>query len=261
MSIVAVTGDVHHYLGNHPLEKKEYTFAKEYLSILSDFSASGTLFITGKEINNHKKYWKNLIEKYNLEIGGHTYFGLQPPTLFYIYKHLFQQFNLTYGPTLYQLMDISLTVNSFKNAKIPIKSWRTHGYRGDKITEKLLPEFGIRYVTELKKIKSQTLLNFPIFNYPDDHIFLSILLDKKYDPDEEIKKVKKSIMKGIKKGRDMVLQLHPGSMKVYDDFKFFKNIIEKLEEEDYEFKMISEMADVFDEGLEESQHALQYYDQ
>ncbi|MFW6048524.1 MAG: polysaccharide deacetylase family protein [Candidatus Natronoplasma sp.] len=260
MPSVAITGDVHHYLGNHLIEKKEHLFAKEYLEIISEYDAKATLFVTGKCIENHQEHWKRLHREYPLEIGGHTYYAFQPPSIFYGYKDLFGRFGLTYGPLFYQLLDISKTVRAFEKANIPIQSWRTHAYRGDKVTGKLLPDFGIKYVSELKSLPNEKLIDLPINCYPDDHVFLATLTEKKFDPEEEMRKVKESISKNIELKKDMVIQLHPGSMKVLDDYKTFNSIIEKLIDAGYEFKTISELGESISDNISESPEALAYFE-
>lgn len=261
MPLAAITGDVHHYLSNHPLEKKEHIFSKEYLDIVSNLDVKATLFVTGKSIEQHRDHWYALFKDNPIELGGHTYYALQPPSIFYAYKDLLGRFGHTYGPVLYQLLDISKTVKAFEKADISINSWRTHGYRGDKVTGKLLPHFGIKYISELKKVPSKKLINLPITCYPDDHIFLATVDKNRFDPDEEMKTVKKSIFKAIEEKKDMVLQLHPGSMKTYDDFQTFRKILKKLKNSNYEFKTLSEMGETFKDGLQESPEALKYYSQ
>lgn len=257
MPTAAITGDVHHYLGNHQMEKKEYLFAEEYINTIKNNNAKATLFVTGKAIEEHPEHWKKLSE--NAEIGGHTYYALQPPTVFYAYRDLLSRFGHTYAPILYQIIDISKTVKAFKNADIPMNSWRTHGYRGDKVTGKLLPDFGIKFISEIKKVPSEQLTNLPITCYPDDHIFLATKDVNRYNEHKEIKMVKESIYNNIEEKNDLILQLHPGSMKVYDDFQTLKNILIKLKTNDYDFKTITEMGNKFKDGLEESPDALKYY--
>jgi len=259
MPSVAITGDVHHYLGNHPLEKKEPLFAKKYLDILYKHDAKATLFVTGKCIEENPLHWKKLEEDYPVELGGHTYYAFQPQSLFYGYKDLFGRFGFTYGPVFYQLLDISKTVNAFENADMPVQSWRSHAYRGDKITGKLLPEFDIKYISELKIVPSQKLINLPITTYPDDHVFLATLTGKKYDPEKEMKKVNKSIFKSMETGKDFVVQLHPSSMKLYDDFSSLRQIVRKLKSFNYEFETIKSLGEGKDKNLSSSKTALAYY--
>ncbi len=260
MPSIAITGDVHHYLGNHPKEKNEHFFTEEYVEIISQEEIKATLFVTGKSIEQHQKHWHSLSKDYPVEFGGHTYYAFQPSSIFYAYKDLLGRFGHTYGPVLYQLMDISKTVKAFEKADIPINSWRTHGYRGDKVTGKLLPDFGIKYVSELKMVPSEELINLPITCYPDDHVFLSSLIQKKYDPEREMKKVKESIFEAIEQRKDVILQLHPSSMRVYDDFSSLKQIIKKLKDAGYEFETISSLGEKINKDLPVSKGALSYYD-
>jgi len=260
MPTAAITGDVHHALGHHYLEKKEHIFSKEYSEVISKNNSKATLFVTGKCIKNNPQHWKKIADKKNIELGGHTYYAFQPSSIFYAYKDLFSRFGWTYGPMMYQLIDISKTVKAFKKANIKLTSWRSHAYRGDKTTGKLLPDFGIKTISELRSVPSRKLNNLPITCYPDDHIFLSTLNDTEYDPDAEMKKVKQSIYKKINNKEHMVIQLHPSSMKVYDEFESLNEIITKLKDNDYEFKTISEMSEEI-KNLPESSDALRYLEE
>lgn len=242
MPIVCITGDVHHYLGNHPLEKQEYIFAEEYQEILEEMRACSTLFVTGKCIDSNIDFWKSFVKKYHVELGGHTYYALKPQLPLKAWNKFFGS---RYGPKIYQSFDINRTLKSFEKIGIKSEVWRTHAYASNKTTYSILKKKGIRIVSDIIRDKLEIkeengILHVPITTYPDDRIFTSLFRSKE-NRDEEIKKVKKSIFSKIIEGEDVVIQLHPVCMKTLD-FELLRSTVCYLKENNYEFCTLTELS-------------------
>ncbi|MFP4634098.1 MAG: hypothetical protein ACLFM9_04005 [Candidatus Aenigmatarchaeota archaeon] len=242
MPKVCVTGDVHHYLGNHDLERKEYQFAEKYQEILEDYGACSTLFVTGKCVDQHPDFWEEFYEKYDVELAGHDYWALRPYYLIGIWRKLFGE----PGPGFYQRMSIEKTLEVFDKIGYEIESWRSHSYVESERRFNMLSELGIRNVSSIYGREEVRMIGnivfLPINVYEDSKIFTSIYSD--YDEERERKKVVESIEEAIEDGEDIIMQLHPSSMWM-NDFKTLKNVLQMLVQKDYEFLKVKEMAKEF----------------
>jgi peptidoglycan/xylan/chitin deacetylase (PgdA/CDA1 family) len=242
---VFITGDVHHYIGNSEDERFEYKYAKHYLQILKKYKASSTLFVTGKCIDSYPNFWMWIIKHFDVELGGHTYNAFQHE---FFHKTWYRLTGREYGPWLYQWWDINRTLKAYQRIGIKLMSWRTHAYAGDNITYRILSSKGIKVVSDrfadkFQVFKENDIIHVPITTYPDDEIFtctFSNSLTEKEIIEEQTKKVEESIIKKIDAKEDMVIQLHPNSMKVLN-FSLLRRVVSALKHSGYTFHKISEV--------------------
>ncbi len=260
--MICLTGDIHHHMGTpdqRKLEKSEIKAGVEYSEIAKEHNIKANLFLTGKSIRN--KEADELLKLNNIEIGGHTWSAFRPRWIHYPLKLLWKKIlKKSYAPSLIQERDIKKTINIIeeKTGKKPV-SWRTHAYRSDEITWKLLEKNGIKiFSDELNpnrikpyKIKNSKLISLPLNVMPDhehlyhgnrtpQHVRKEIKRGRKYKFTQEsyhidkyFEIIKKQIKEIKEKGGVATVLLHPACMKVADNFKQFKEFCEWIEENDY----------------------------
>ena len=256
--IACITGDVHHYIGDPNSEEKawgriEYRCAKEYSEVLESLGARGTLFVTGKCVDEHPDVFKEISKIEGIELGGHTYHALRfSPFLsslevrgvnfgalhHYIFYLLCGSF---YGPRFYQKSDILKTIEAFKKIGVRIRSWRTHCYSGNSITFSILDELGFVAVSDRKGEEfnvSKEIGNLYQITVtgPTDGV-----VKPQSDNLEYRRKFWKFLARQIKKEKSMVLQLHPKRQKMLDEFNNLRKVITTLQKEGYELLTISEV--------------------
>jgi peptidoglycan/xylan/chitin deacetylase (PgdA/CDA1 family) len=263
MPLVCITGDVHHNAGIFEgnflkpkiplaicnLRNSEYLYAREYANVAKDHLAKVTLFVTGKCLEKHNSFWKSLSKEKHVELGAHTY-AMMP----FYYRHLFflKYFNSYYGPYFYQKIDIKKTLRAFETIGMRPRSWRTHGYWGNETTYKILGEYGFNVVSDMrmigdlqvKMVKGSKNLKHISINVMTDDQIAEFYVKKNYAKVKQIsKRLKESIFDGIKKKRDLVVQLHPKQQKLLDNYKTFETILERLSENGYSSLTMTELAD------------------
>lgn len=227
------------------IRKREHEFALTYVNKTEEYDAKATLFVTGKSIEQHKDHWKNISEMNSVELGAHTYSALRPRLLHTLFKWLF---NSSYGPYLYQFLDIRKTINAFKKIGSRPKAWRTHGYKGDSITFEILEDYGFQVASDVitlgqsKVFKTGKLLHVGINVPPDDDLMKFYFEDEIERMKREGERIISFISRLIAGKKDIVLQLHPLSLKVLDEFKTFEKILEELGDHKYAFQTITEFA-------------------
>jgi peptidoglycan/xylan/chitin deacetylase (PgdA/CDA1 family) len=264
LPLVCITGDIHHNLGifeegvrtlkvehmRSELRNSEYLCAREYSEIAEDYATKVTLFVTGKCIEKHESFWESLSCKKHVELGGHMY-AVMPIHFHMLFKKLFNSY---YGPYFYQEMDIKKTLQAFDRIGVRPRSWRTHGYWGNETTYKILGKYGFKAVSDLinigdlqvKKVNGiGDLKHIPINIPPNGQIFKYYLQKNPQKIKKMGKKIRESILEGIKKKRDLVIQLHPICQKLLDNYETFKVILKNLSESNYLSLTITELADNF----------------
>lgn len=249
---VCLTGDIHHQMGTFEqsyLDKPEVSTAKEYLRITEKHDIKVTLFITGKTFLQAGEMIKNLLTFKNFEIGGHTWNAFRPRILHRFFNVLTSSY---YGPKFYQAWDIRKTLGIIKEktGRKP-KSWRTHSYKSNQTTYKLLASYGVEVVSdEVRKGKFHPItregepVQLPINVLPDhshvvhgrnnyQHIkeigwsgtdFGTNL----YRSDEWLSLVKRQTLKICKEGGIATLLVHPLCQRIIDNFKTFEKLVRFL---------------------------------
>jgi len=264
LPLVCVTGDVHHDLGifedtiqmlkvghmRSELRNSEYLCASEYSEIAEDYATKITLFVTGKCLEKHESFWESLSCKQHVELGGHIY-AVMPIHFHMLFKKFF---NSHYGPYFYQEMDIKKSLQAFNRIGVRPKSWRTHGYWGNETTYKILGKYGFKVVSDFVNIGdlqvnkvngTGDLKHIPINTLPDDKIWDFYLKKNPQKIKKVGEKIRESISDGVKKKRDLVIQLHPICQKLLDNYETFKVILKQLSENNYSSLTITELADNF----------------
>lgn len=218
--MIFVTGDVHDMaMGGKDQEwlkenseLTEMGCAVKYADIAAEYEVPVTLFLTGKVAREEEGKLASLGENEFVEIGGHTWNALRPSWR----HHLSQQFLGTYyGPKWVQRRDIEKTLRTIEDMTGgDLVSWRTHGYRGDEVTDELLAEAGLKVVSDeigpdknMERLGND-LLSIPI-NLPPDH---EHLYHGKYDVSGEEEN------RGIKSLARKVLGIEKRK-KAFDDFR------------------------------------------
>ncbi|HEC91812.1 MAG TPA: hypothetical protein ENI51_02285 [Candidatus Atribacteria bacterium] len=249
--MICLTGDVHHYTVDTPeLRFLSSTLSEAtltYVDIAMHYNIKLTLFFTGKSIEEDYNSYKNLFNEENIEIGGHTYNMLRKT---WVEKIMAKLFNSRYGSFFYQKKDIHKTINVIKQAtNKDVYAWRTHSYKSDWITYRILKNTSVKIVSDEKsnnKILPEKLKNglvsFPINVMPDhEHLYhgertITHVANLKWDgdafgrqsftADEWLLIVRKQIDKILRCGGVATLLVHPQCMDVVDRFKTFKKLCE-----------------------------------
>lgn len=227
------------------IQRKEYSFAGDYLNVVRKYDFKATLFVTGKCIAQHKSFWTNILSLDSVELGAHTYAAFQP---WIIHKFFEEILNARYGPCFYQYLDVKKTLRAFKSIGVRPKAWRTHAYAGDSNTYELLENLGFSVVSDkiglgtLRITKLGTLTQVPITSIPDEKIAYFYFQGMTQRMLVEGQKVLRFIVDLISKRKDMVLQLHPICMKLLDNFRGFEKILNMLSEHAYVPVTITECA-------------------
>lgn len=257
--MICLTADVHHSslggLDQKFLDVTEAQAVLEYSKIAEDWGVNTTIFITGKTVEEDEDSLKKIMEKPNVEVGGHTYYAFKPN---WLYNGVFDRLlGRPCGPSFYQDYEIKKTINIFKDRLcVEINSWRNHSYRKDENTYDLLSKNGIKIVfdernpelTQPKKIGVETgdIISVPINVIPDhSHLYhggrtVEYVRKKvkrgwrdpfgseSYSIKEFYQIIKKQIRNIENKNGIAVLLLHPACMKIADDFETFEKICEFL---------------------------------
>ena len=260
MPIVCLTGDIHHdgrpkhdFRKSKSLEIKsmtltwEYQTAEEYWKLANQYNFATTFFVTGKCIEEHESYWKSLSKRNGVELGAHTYAAMPLGLLHGVFNRTIKSY---YGPYIYQRIDIKQTLAAFNRIHLRPLSWRTHGYWGNITTNNILSEFGFKVVSDKcqlgplkpEKFGKNNLIQVPINVHPDDKIFGFYCSSDPGNMQLEGKRVKESILDGIGKKRDLVVQLHPDNMRILDNYQTFKKILKSLSGNNYSSMTISSLA-------------------
>lgn len=258
--MICLTGDVHHpmgYVGQSYFEGSEASLSYHYLKIVQKYGLKATLFITGKTFKKNRKEVERLLTFDNLEIGGHTWSALRPRWLHYrIFRKLTGS---SYGPRLYQKLDIIRTVNVIHQVtnEYPI-SWRTHGYSSDAKTFEILANKGIRVISdEVSNEKynpsyfHNDLISLPINVLPDhehlyhaerdkEHVQREIeggwkdaFTAKSFYIDRYFEIIKSQIEEIEDNNGITTILLHPSCMKIADDFTTFEKLCRWINKKGY----------------------------
>jgi hypothetical protein len=178
--MICITGDIHNtsdgFKEQAYSEYSEMELALKYAEIAKKYDLKVTLFITGKSLQQEKDLSKKLSDFRNVELGGHTYNGLQPQRL---HERFERYFGTYYGPYCIQMLDILITKYMLKKRTgVKTMSWRTHAYRSDFRTKKILLKMGTRVISdEVDRtalnpyVNNYGLVSLPINTCPDhEHI-------------------------------------------------------------------------------------------
>ncbi len=109
--MIFITGDVHdtglRSPDQHRLKKKsamtEMDCALKYAKLAERYNIPVTLFVTGQIAQKERDNLKGLAGMQNVEIGGHTWNGLQPSWLHFLRERLMGSY---YGSKCQQEKDI-----------------------------------------------------------------------------------------------------------------------------------------------------------
>jgi peptidoglycan/xylan/chitin deacetylase (PgdA/CDA1 family) len=232
--LVYITGDVHHT--SYPCWEhregynKVFDYVREWCKILEENELKGTLFVTGKCLEENPSFWKKMAKRH--DIGGHTYSAMDwyPFGMKFAFKKLFGS---AIGPNILQAKEIRKTILAGAKAGLKITKWRTHAYA--KINIHYLRNYGIKSCWDKIWFGGPEIMNihgveFIPQTFPEDHsnIWHKDLDDKRrglMHPREFLDLVKQQF-----KIRDrlQVFQLHPTCMKCIDDFQMFDEIISEV---------------------------------
>lgn len=153
----------------------ELECALKYAAIARRHRVPITLFVTGEAAQQQPQQLAELVQNEYVELGGHTWNALQPVARHLAYRRLLGSF---YGPERSQRRDVRATIDGIAAAGGGrIRVWRTHGYRSDATTMRVLDEAGIRVVSDRVEPEgtisalSPSLVALPISTPPDhDHL-------------------------------------------------------------------------------------------
>ena len=236
--MLILTGDVHHmsmktYDQNLLKGFTELEVTEEYLKIANAYNIKPLLFLTGRLVIEESILLKKLIENYKFDIGGHTYYGYSGFLRKYYYGIYKKVFNLANGSNKIQKQDILKTLEIYKKCfNKKIIAWRNHAYRTDENTNRLLSEFGIRFVSNevvdsltIPKFIMKNLWEVPINTTPD-HEFLQHSNNNlpKITINDWVEKIKQELLIHEKFHRDSVLLAHPACMYIEDKFLKFEEL-------------------------------------
>jgi len=255
--IVILTSDVHHQSDNIKEQRlyteREIDLAVRYAEYIKEYNLKATFFMTGICFKKYEKEISRIINLNCIELGGHTYNCYKPSILYKVWGKIFKT---GLGPKFIQKFDINNTVSALLEYNVKMKSWRNHSYRRDKYTYELLDNASIEFVSNtvganegIYKISNcKNLTNVGINVYPDhEHLAHGFVTkdnvgdrrfgnnkfnDVIYSKDEYFKKIFQQIDNNHKKNMISVMLLHPGCMKVMDDFELLNRILLKLKSYD-----------------------------
>lgn len=178
--MIFITGDVHQAGMGGPDQNwldawgggKEAGLAVKFVQIAETHGLPVTLFFAGLLGLTESDLLRDLRACSNLEVGGHTWKSLQPA-----WRHFLSEgtSGSHYGPAAFQRADIRRTTRTLERVfETPIQVWRTHSYRGDTTTFRILDDEGFKVVSDLVDPKAgiqrigENLFSLPI-NTPPDH--------------------------------------------------------------------------------------------
>lgn len=277
--IIFLTGDVHHLSMNTRDQRlsdvSETQAAIQYLEIAERHGINATLFITGRTFTEEPTGISEMMRFKNLEVGGHTFSGLKPAPLHYLFLASSLSF---YGPSFYQRWDIERTLQAIYSATgVYAKSWRTHAYASDRSTYDILNDSKVEVISD--EINSRalfpysirpTLISLPINVIPDHEYIIHDMkqlegavriawsswrpaffsgkrLSREAFLTEQVTikqwlELVKSQCKSIEKRNGFATILaHPICMKAIDDFTSFEELCSFLSS--YDSKFVREVTD------------------
>ena len=242
--IVCMTGDVHHDLGDAaPIySKNEHLYADEYQKVLEKHGGSGTYFVTGKCLDENLPFWEDFAAR-NVEIGGHTYWAFRPRLVLRLNSILFRSI---YGGHKYQKIDIAKCFEAFSKLGLTMRVWRTHTYFKSHYVYSLLAERGVKIISDLRQrdleiIEIKNQIHIPITCLNDDKIHMFHCYGDGVEMVYEWDRIEKDILGRIMKKDDIVILLHPVTMKILDNFHSFERILVALRENGYRFVTLTEL--------------------
>lgn len=152
-SMIFLTGDVHQTdprMGDQrylPSGWTEVRTCERYLELANKHSVFPTLLFTGLAVEREGDLIHSLIERFQFEIGGHTYSANRPRLVLGPSHRLL---GLANGPYWWQKADMSKTLRCIQGKLgATVRSWRNHAYRMDRNTYTIAAELGIRYVSNI----------------------------------------------------------------------------------------------------------------
>ena len=149
--------------------------AVKYAHIAARYRVRVSLFVSGRAAQSEPHALEDLARNPYVEIGGHTWNCLQPPWRHILRERLTGSF---YGSYNRQFKDIRGTLREIGRVTgtSPL-SWRTHAYRGDSVTNRILDDQGCRVVSDtvgpergIERV-GRFLWSLPV-NTPPDHEYL-----------------------------------------------------------------------------------------
>jgi peptidoglycan/xylan/chitin deacetylase (PgdA/CDA1 family) len=181
---VYLTGDVHGPGGGGPDERwlaREFGMTElEAAAELADVAeAAGlplTLFVSGEAARHQPDLLRGLSKRESVEIGGHTDNSHRPTLLHVLFERTVGSF---YGPTIVQRRDIQRTLATLQSiiGRL-VTSWRTHGFKGDERTFRILEETSVEVVSDevgpfyARCQLGEDLWMVPVNTPPDyDHVY------------------------------------------------------------------------------------------
>ncbi|WP_079978690.1 polysaccharide deacetylase family protein [Halolamina sediminis] len=235
----------------------ELDAAVRYASILEENNLVGTLFVTGRAIRDYPQKARQLARNEHLEIGGHTWSAFRPNWLYDIGQYISGS---PYGQKYIQKRDISRTLQYLtSDLGVTPRSWRTHAYRSDATTRKLLAQSSVDVISDLVEPSAQVhkssisdIIELPISTLPDhEHLIhgnrtredVDKLIEngwtdpytsESYEISEWCNIIRDQIMKRVDAGRTATVLAHPVCMSVADDFEGFTSLCEWIADQDYE---------------------------
>ena len=222
------------------LTETEQDAALEYAKIALDYGIKVSLFISGKAVIEQPDKIKTLYKMDNVELGGHNFYCFKPKYFYALCRRLL---NLANGPEFFQSWEILKTKKTLRKLLgIDINSWRNHGYRRDKNTNRLLAKCGIQVVSDEVGPKYEgaylvypNLWSLPVNVMPDhDHLIhngtigthsagkRSLFNRELYSVNDWYEIIKNQTKVLLNLGHIAVLLVHPCCMKVSDNFQTFK---------------------------------------
>ena len=242
--IVCVTGDVHHDLGDADpkYSKNEHLYADEYQKVLEKHGGSGTYFVTGKCLDENLSFWENFAAR-NVEIGGHTYWAFRPRLVLRLNSIFFRSI---YGGRKYKEIDISKCFEAFSKIGVKMRVWRTHTYLRSHYAYSLLANRGVKIISDIRQrdlelIELNGQIHVPITCLNDDKIHMFHCYGDGIEMVHEWDRIEKDILGRIMKKDDIVILLHPVTMKILDNFHSFEKIVVALKKNGYRFVTISQL--------------------
>ena len=237
---IIITGDVHHMSmkgrDQRYMVEDEFHIAMKYLDILNNLSISPTLFFTGKSVLENLEYIRQekLGYRFSFEVGGHGWNAFKPITFYRFSKYLLGS---QCGPKILQNYHVTKTLSLLRGELADsVISWRNHGYRFDRNTEKILISNGISRWSDriiynnLEPFYNGELLEFPINTYPDhDYIIHGDLTSNAFTSVQWIDAILSQISDlNDKNATYAMLLLHPGCMSILDNFKTMVSLCKEL---------------------------------
>jgi hypothetical protein len=181
--MIFVTGDVHDgamggvdqmWLRRHD-RPSELACAVRFTAIAARHDIPVTLFLTGRCAEEAPELVRRLADDPLVEIGGHTWNGLQP-----VWRHGVSELSTGsfYGSRRFQERDVTMTLAALRGVTgRPVTAWRTHAFRGDATTLRVLAECGVVIASDHVEGRGRIarlgggLISVPINTMPDhDHV-------------------------------------------------------------------------------------------